>query len=210
MMMNSILIVAATAQEVGPFLSFLEKSKRPVDVEITGVGMVATAFALGKALNRQAYDLVINVGIAGAFSKELALGEVVFVEEDCLVELGAEDGDSFLSIESLGLGVSIYKSVKGNTSYWLKGLKRVTGITVNTVHGDEASIQKITQRGLAAVESMEGAAVYYACDKVKVPCIQVRCISNYVEKRNKNNWRIGKAIRELNDWLISKMTFEVN
>ncbi|QNL51136.1 futalosine hydrolase [Olivibacter sp. SDN3] len=210
MMMSRILIVAATAQEVGPFLSFLEKSNLPIDVEITGVGMVATAFALGEALHRQVYDLVINVGIAGAFSKELSLGELVFVECDCLVELGAEDGSSFLSIENLGLGISHYQWVKGNTGYWLQDLKSVNGITVNTVHGDEKSIKKINQRYTVAVESMEGAAVYYACNKLKVPCIQVRCISNYVEKRNKGNWKIGEAIKELNDWLISKMTFEIN
>jgi futalosine hydrolase len=31
-----------------------------------------------------------------------------------------------------------------------------------------------------------------------VPCVQIRAISNFVEKRNKSNWDIGIAIENLN------------
>jgi futalosine hydrolase len=56
------------------------------------------------------------------------------------------------------------------------------------------------------VESMEGAAVFYCCDQVGQPVIQLRSISNYVESRKKENWQTGLAIKNLNDWIINFLT----
>ena len=48
------------------------------------------------------------------------------------------------------------------------------------------------------IETMEGAAFFMTCQRFNVECIQLRSISNYVEKRNKSNWDIPKAIKNLN------------
>jgi futalosine hydrolase len=45
---------------------------------------------------------------------------------------------------------------------------------------------------------MEGASVFKVCEEFNVPCMQIRSISNKVEKRNKNNWDLDLAIRNLN------------
>ena len=45
---------------------------------------------------------------------------------------------------------------------------------------------------------MEGASVFKVCEEFNVPCIQIRSISNKVEERNKNNWDLDLAIRNLN------------
>jgi futalosine hydrolase len=49
---------------------------------------------------------------------------------------------------------------------------------------------------------MEGAAFFYACQQVNARCIQIRAVSNYVEKRNRDNWQIGLAIKNLNTFAI--------
>lgn len=203
--MNRCLLVAATAEEISPFLSIYDREGKALDILITGVGMVSTAFSVGRKLAQSTYDFALNVGIAGAISKEMTLGEVVYVEEDCLAELGAEDDESFLTIEDLGFGKSVFRAISGEKNDWKKQLKKVTGITVNKVHGNERSISAIKDRLSAHTESMEGAAFYYACEQFKLPCAQVRSISNYVEKRNKENWKIGLAVKNLNDWLIENM-----
>jgi futalosine hydrolase len=46
---------------------------------------------------------------------------------------------------------------------------------------------------------MEGAAVFKVCNEFFIPCIQIRAISNKVEKRNKENWNMPLAIRNLNN-----------
>src|SRR5580692_8781989 len=120
-----ILVVAATEAEVRNLISKSE-------ILITGVGMVATAFALGRHLSVNQYDLAVNLGIAGSFDRNIALGEVVEIAEDQFSELGAEDGEVFLTINQLGFGEGMFSSTfKLPDSF---GLKKVSAITVNTVH----------------------------------------------------------------------------
>lgn len=193
-----ILLVAATQPEIQPLLDHFGEEK-PFDVLITGVGMVATAFALGQQFAQKKYDLAINLGIAGSFDRTLNLGEVVEIEQDTLSELGAEDDNQFLSIDVLKFGESTFRSTY---PMLLLSAKKVKAITVNTVHGEEKSIQKIAERLQPQLESMEGAAFFYACKNSMVPAIQIRSVSNYVEKRNRENWKIGLAVKNLNDFAI--------
>jgi futalosine hydrolase len=204
------LVVAATIDEIRgvyehfglPVSDFVETPN--FDLLITGVGMTATAFSLGKQLSG-GYDRVVNLGIAGAFNRSIPLGALVYVTKDIFSELGAEDHSAFLPIDELGLGTCIYAHEPIANEH-LEGLLHVTGITVNTVHGNAGTIAAVARRLNPDVESMEGAAVLYACQQYGIPCIPIRSISNYVEARDKSSWKIGLAIKNLNDWAISFLT----
>lgn len=222
-----VLFVAATGMEVGGFIMdygfrILDAEKNSVfatpksqhgnshSLLITGVGMVATAFAMGKELAVNKYDLAVNLGIAGSFDRSIALGEVVEIVYDTLSELGAEDADAFLPISLMGLGESAFKASEtianifnGSKSAPLyKNLKQTKSITVNTVHGDEESIERVTKRLNPQIESMEGAAFFYACSQAGLPCLQIRAVSNYIEKRNRDNWQIGLAVKNLDNFAV--------
>jgi len=202
--MMKTLIVAATKAELAFFYQHFNLAEgdfvesKDFDVLITGVGMVATAFALGKHLSMK-YNLVVNFGIAGCFDRNIDLGAVLNVTEDIFAELGAENGDEFLTIADLGFGENHFKSRTDKKV----GLPTVKGITVNRVTGSEGSIKNLKKRLGPTTESMEGAAVFFACKQQNIDCIQVRSISNYVEPRNKDNWKMGLAIKNLNDWAIA-------
>jgi len=202
-----VLIVAATEFEVGGLKSEVGSRKSDISYLITGVGMVSTAFALGKHLASHNYDLAINLGIAGSFDRNIALGEVVEIVEDRFSELGAEDDEAFLTIDDLSFGESVFKSTAKISDFGLT-LKQVRAITVNTVHGNEASIQKLSRHFKAQLESMEGAAFFYACKQADLPCLQIRAVSNYVEKRNRDAWQIGLAIKNL-DTFAARLLREV-
>src|SRR5262245_38599819 len=200
-----ILVAAATAAEVAPLSaaavidSTFERPGRgrlathEIDLLVTGVGMVATAFWCGTALARAPYDLALNLGLCGAFDRSLALGSVVHVVSDRLSELGAEDGDAFVTLHDLGLlapndhpffgGAIINQSSPAIPA--LQALPTASAITVNTVHGRDASIADAARRFAPQVESMEGAAFMYACAIAAVPYAQVRAVSNIVERRNR-------------------------
>jgi futalosine hydrolase len=221
-----ILIVAATQGEIEPLFQVsslqseglsqeseiesqnFELSTQDLRLLTTGVGMVATAFALGRHLATNQYDLAINLGIAGSFARSLDLGEVVEVTTDMLAELGAEDDEAFLPIDKLGFGESGFSASTTLSGIFNQNnidatdllLKQTSGITVNTVHGNEQAIRKVTNRVDAQIETMEGAAFFYACRKAGIPCIQIRAVSNYVEKRNRDSWQIGLAIKNLNNF----------
>lgn len=223
----NVLFVAATGMEVGGFIMdfgfrILDSEKNNVfatpksqtsqsnSLLITGVGMVATAFALGKELATNKYDLAINLGIAGSFDRSIELGEVVEVTYDTLSELGAEDADLFLPISLMGFGESAFKATESIANIFsgskndqvYKNVKQAKSITVNTVHGEDESINKVIKRLNPQLESMEGAAFFYACDQAGVPCLQIRAVSNYVEKRNRDNWQIGLAVKNLDRFAI--------
>ena len=153
--------------------------------------MLNTAINLTKELNNNDYDLVINMGVAGCFTDEIKIGDVVEVVQDCFSEIGFEDGESFSEFSDFDIKIK-YK-VEGKTR-----LRKVKGITVNTVHGNENSINNIVEMLHPDIESMEGAAVFKVCEEIKIPCIQIRSISNKVEKRNKESWNLPLAISNLN------------
>jgi futalosine hydrolase len=212
-----ILIVAATKFEMNPLLSQLEINsfaensriikctykKLEIDCLITGVGMVATAFYTGKVLN-DTYDIALNMGICGTFNMNLDIGSVVNIYEDCIAELGAEDGNNFLTMEELKLEAvtKISNIQQGELNHIVELLPKVNAITVNKVHGNEKSIKSTFDRFHPMVESMEGAAFMFACDQEKISYVQIRAVSNLVEKRNRERWNIPLAIENLNKKII--------
>ena len=215
--MPKILIVAATRFEIDGVLDYFKikkdedfglfnhplNSKTNISFLITGVGMVNTAYYMGKYVNNE-FDYVINAGVCGAINRNLQLGEVLNVITDTISELGAEDGEDFIKYSDLNLGgTHVYKANGDNSSKMFNHLKKVNGITVNTIHGSEATIKKVTHRYPEAdIETMEGAAFFRACDDIYKPYFQLRAVSNYVEKRDKSKWNMPLAIAELNGQLI--------
>lgn len=210
-----LLVVAATSAEIAPLTAHLESRQlanprrepaADIDLLVTGVGMVATAARVAASLAGGRYDAALNLGVCGSFDRGQPLGSVVHVTTESLPELGVEDGPHFIPATALGLvGANDAPFVEGllvnpEPPAWpaLAVLPRVTGVTVNTVHGDEPSIAALLERGHADVESMEGAAFFYACLLAGVPCAEVRAISNYVERRNRAAWRMADAIAALN------------
>ncbi|TKC12442.1 futalosine hydrolase [Pedobacter polaris] len=204
-----LLVVAATQKELTKVYEHFDLAEQDFiktpnfDILITGVGMTTTAFSLGQRLDKS-YDLVLNVGIAGSFDKNIPLGGLVNIYKDTFAELGAEDNNNFLTIDELGFGKNTFQS-----NYEINNLPKVKGITVNKVHGNSKSIETITKRFQPQVESMEGAAVFYACEQLSIPCLQIRSISNYVTPRAKETWEIGLAIKNLNDWVIDFITQKI-
>jgi len=178
-----------------------------VDILVSGVGMVATASWTSRELARERYELALNLGVCGSFNRRLVPGMVVHVVSDCITELGAEDGDDFLTVHDLRLlGENEFPFERGRLinaapppMRALRALRTATGITVNTVHGSDPSIQRVVERFTPDVESMEGAGFMYAALIHGVPFAQIRAVSNVVERRNRGAWKLDLAIGELGD-----------
>ncbi|MEL6253875.1 MAG: futalosine hydrolase [Bacteroidota bacterium] len=217
-----ILLVAATPPETAQIREQLGIEMKqthigsarfdPYFIEVlhTGIGMVNTAFQLGKYFSHTKPDIAINLGIAGSFSRDFALGEVLEVVEDQFSELGAEDGEGFLDLETMGFplfekeGRTYYHSLR-NPHVSPFDLKKVSGTTVNTVHGNEQSISKLLKRVEVVVESMEGAAFFQACLQEDVKFYALRSISNYVERRDRSKWNIPLALSTVQNLLFQKL-----
>jgi futalosine hydrolase len=216
-----LLLAAATAAEISPLLAHLQKlwqQENPLSftkdgneicICVTGVGMMAATYALTKMPGLSSFDFALQTGVAGSFSRDIPLGEAVFITSDRYGDLGAEDHYNFIDIFELGLlalnekpfsGVELLTPPHPLHDHIL--LKKVNGLTVNTVSGSDFTIKSRTERYACIVESMEGAAFHYVCLQENIPFAQVRTISNYVTPRDKESWKMMEAIINLNKWLI--------
>ena len=218
-----ILIVSATVAEIRPLLQRLtfigsegeslqhfEFLKHSIDLLVTGVGMTHTAYHLGRQLNRQAYDLVMNVGIAGAYSNKIRIGSVYQVSAEVFGLLGVEDEENYLSLFDLGLQDPDAFPYEGRwllnkkppVSSVLRELPSARGVTVNLIYTHSDTIEILKQMYKAELESMEGAAFFYACLAEGVPFIEIRSVSNYIEDRDVSKWNIPLAVHNLNRFLL--------
>ena len=213
-----ILIVAATNNEVKELrdnLKFVSKLQDnlynyqlgllDIDVLVTGHGSVFMSYHLLKTLSVFTYDLAINAGIAGSFDYFLEQGFVVNVVQDQFADLGFEDRDSFFSLlekemfaeDSFPFTGEVLRSIGTFELPEVESLIPVKAITVNTLHGKMESIQKIKARFNCEIETMEGAAFFYICLMEKIPFLQLRAISYFVELRKVENWNFTLAIKNL-------------
>jgi len=217
-----ILIVSATVAEIRPLLQKLvftgsegetlqhyDYHKHTIDLLVTGVGMAHTAYHLGRQLNRQKYDLAMNVGIAGAYSESVRIGTVYQVGAEIFGLLGVEDEENYLSLFDLGLqdpdafpyeGGWLFNS-KPPVSETLQKLPVARGVTVNMIYTHADTISTLKKLYQADLESMEGAAFFFACLAEGIPFTQIRAVSNYVAERDKSHWNIPLAIQNLDKTL---------
>ncbi|MBC6994681.1 futalosine hydrolase [Neolewinella lacunae] len=212
-----MLLLSATPFEIAPTVAWLRDraireegnvlvfARTSVEVCFTGVGLPATAFALGRRLGSgPVVGPMVQAGVGGALDPTLALGEVVRITSERFADLGAEDpAGHHLRLSDIGLppgppfdGEEVLRLPPG---YARLPFRECAGYSVNRVSGNDQSISVLRRRlPEAQVESMEGAAFFYACLSAGLEPVQLRAISNYVEARNRANWRMGEAIGALN------------
>ena len=216
---QKITIVAATKLELKPlFDHFQPKSSNfaglyvageELHFLITGMGMMNTAAHLALYSQKYNRDFYIDAGICGAFNRNLQIGDVVQIISETYGDFGVENDEEFQDFFDLGFidtkedafqyGLCEPVLSEFHSKIYLA---KVTSITVNKVHGNEKTIEIIQKKYNADTENMEGLAFYYVLKLINKPGIEIRSISNYVEKRNKENWNIKDAVVNLNNAIL--------
>ena len=215
-----ILFVGATCFELYQFFDNIKEAPNnrgpvfhykwhglDIDLIITGLGTTFTTYFLTKALNLCKYDLVINAGVAGSFRDEISIGSVVNVKSEQFCDFGIEEGNRVKTIFDAGfVDPNDFPFRNGHlvNPNWFENLDlpAVHGVTGNISHGNAQSIEKIKNEFDPDIESMEGAAIFYVCLFEKVPFLEIRAISNYVDVRDTEKWDIPTAIENLTDELF--------
>jgi futalosine hydrolase len=185
-----ILIVCAVEKELAFWTPV-----HGVETLVTGVGPVEAACSVTHALSQRRYQLVVNAGIAGAFSGCAEIGEGVGVAVDRM-DVALETGER-LALPDDGAAIEHATSdARLLAALNARGFKLLRGITVSRVTATDATAQRLHASG-AQVESMEGFAVLRAAEKAGVPAIEVRGISNIVGDRAKSGWDFPAGVRGL-------------
>ena len=221
----NILLVAATRAEIAPFIEAYEAMPtdaltHDITIALTGVGGVMSAVATLQMLHRlhrtpHKPECVIQAGIAGAFTDRLEVGDVVEIASERFAQLGAEDRDgtfldAFHHLHLADPNAHPFREAKIALQphpAFFTALPKAAAATADRVSGTEASIAALRRaHPEVEVESMEGAAVAYAC--AVFGCVyftQIRAISNAIEPRNRAAWQIGRAVKALNEVLIQQL-----
>jgi len=194
-------------------MNFGQASGKRVALVETGIGATNTAQALTAILEGHKVNLVVQLGIAGAFpSSGLEVGDIAVATEEILGEFGVIDDSGWSNGEAIGIPLldsvpPIYNRIPLEKTVATKSLAAAqslcekfdnqarTGsfLTVQNVTGTDEQAQVLDQRFGALCENMEGAAAAQVCALYGVPFTEIRGISNRVEKRNLSKWDIPIA-----------------
>jgi futalosine hydrolase len=205
-----ILAIAATEIEMAPFVARCSPSALFCRTLVTGVGPVETALRLTRFLceSRQQVDAVIHFGAGGAYilperSSQPKLLDICLAEQEVAGDFGICLGDSMAYLDRSLTG-DIYYNMD---TYLLKECRTIldrvgtnyhTGvfITVNGITGTGPRGKMLQSRWNGLCENMEGASVARVCGEFNLPCLELRCISNYVEDRDPSTWRLREACQK--------------
>jgi futalosine hydrolase len=200
-----VLLIGATELEV----TLLRQTGFPVVV--TGIGAVNAAHALTTHLmSGTKPSLVIQAGVAGAFVPAgIPVGSVVLADTEIYGDMGVLTTAGWQPMEAIGIPlVAARDGQPARFNYFPLDAKLVaraeevagadlarTGpfLTLSIVTGVRALGDELYERFGALCESMEGAAAAQICALHDVPFLEVRGISNLVEDRDREKWRLREA-----------------
>ena len=203
--MSDALLVGATELETTQLRS------SPYPVVVTGIGAVNAAHALTKYLASHARPaVVIQCGVAGAFVPAgIPVGSVVLADTEIYGDMGVLTKEGWQPMEAIGIPlVAARDGQPARFNYFPLDSKLVaraaeiggtlvarTGpfLTLSMVTGVQALGDELYERFGAICESMEGAAAAQVCALHDVPFLEVRGISNLVEDRNRETWKLAEA-----------------
>lgn len=201
-----LLLTAATEMEMAAFVRASAESQ-DVATLVTGVGPVETAVRLSAFLATAATPptAVVNFGVAGAYvvdgREKAALLDICLAEREVLADLGICVQDEVKQLR--GGAFELEESIELDARLLSQASKRLAvaqipctiGVfaTVSCVSGTHKRGEMIARQRRAICENMEGFAAARACRHFGVPLLELRCISNLVEDRNRQNWQLNKA-----------------
>ncbi len=209
-----VIITAATNLELDgcakKVSQVFKKSKLKISFHATGIGMLASGVKLTQLATTHKPDLIIQMGIAGSYSKTEPLGKIWVVGTESIADLGVRENGAFKDLFETGLQKENETPFK-KRKLINQGVKKVNllktntaaAVTINEITTSVKRIKEIIEAHNPILESMEGAALHYVGSLTKTPFIQIRAISNYVGERNKAKWKIKESIEQLEAYVIT-------
>lgn len=199
------LVTAATDFEMAAFCSQYGENRK-LATFVTGIGPVETATRLATFLATFPHKVscVLNIGIGGAYLGHPCGAELLdlcLAEREVLGDYGIYFDGRIEPFAKSGLGGKY--EFKLDQSFLQQACRILddcevsykTGnfVTVNAASATERRGRMLGDLHHGLCENMEGAAVARVCDEFSLPLVELRCISNLVEDRDRENWKVKPA-----------------
>lgn len=212
-----ILVTAAEQQELDRALKayeFIKEKDADIVFRLTGIGAVNACYCVTKEIwnatvEGKPYDLVINIGIAGSYDlDEFPIASAAVISREYFGDLGFETDKGFADLFRCGIiGKDEFPYTDGalarqllpysNIEDAISRYKSGVGVTIQCITGDISRVEELKRLYTPHIESMEGAAVYYAALMEGVPCFEIRTVSNVVGERDSRKWKTMEALETL-------------
>jgi adenosylhomocysteine nucleosidase len=164
-----ILVIAAMESEMKDIILHPHPN---IKIVRTGVGKVNASYVLSRELSLHSYELIINLGLAGA-TTPFCPGDFVLIKD-------AAYHDFDLTMFGYKKGqVPGYPSPFVSDLKWMKKIEQaIQNIKIGSLYtGDRFMTEGITDH---MVFDMEGAALYQVAYAYQVPIISLKVISDIV------------------------------
>lgn len=202
-----LVVAVATEHEMKPLQPYFA-NMQGMELVVTGVGPVAAAVNLSSYLARQnsVIDGVLNIGVAGAYvACQLELLDICLARQEVLGDFGICMQDEILDFDPKRIQpsrrIALENTFLGKIEEILKSAaisyKVENFVTVNCCSGTKKRGAYLQEKFTAGCENMEGAAVAMVCEKFNIPCVEMRCVSNMVEDRNRESWKLDEAVEKI-------------
>lgn len=183
-----ILVVFPTQTEAQYF------SHPKVTAAISGVGLSATAYSVGKLIAAHKPDWVIMAGIAGVYANStFRIGDVVVVERECESDLGFFTPGGFTHLADLNIAMD-FTATKWWACPYADDVKTLFPLAAS--NSMNAAMAPYIHTDKVDIENMEGAAFFQVCLAEQQKFLEIRSISNLV-KIGDDNWDMEGSIRAL-------------
>jgi len=190
-------------------LPFIKGKINGIDliISISGIGKTSATLASVICFEKFPIKLAIVSGIAGAYpSSQLGIGSIAVAEKEIFADEGllrdcsdTQDSFIFLSSEEIPLYVPDF----------LKTIPTGTFLTVSACTGNIERARFLEKKFKALCENMEGASFAKVSQIYKIPCVEIRSVSNIVTDRVKllNLEEISKASLIVQRFIIDHLLF---
>jgi futalosine hydrolase len=189
--------------------------RTPICLAHSGIGKAAAATAATTLLLTCSPRALCLFGCGGAYpSSGLSIGDLALADLEIFGDEGVETTDGFRTLVEMDLAMRhsadgpyfnawptddrlttwAEETLQGLLSPRRKRLAKGPFITVSTCTGTAARARELSARTRVICENMEGAAVALACRQVGIPFLELRGISNIVEKRDTTKWNLAAGM----------------
>lgn len=207
-----VLLLTPTRMEMQGVGFWLQEPGHGFEIAVCGFGPVSTAVFLAQRLSRSSYDLIVLMGLAGAYAGTKArVGDVCVAESEVYADLGRCTVSGIepinVSEETIPLNFDLRSSWNARLLGCIydvvfeTGAKLVDMATVCCASCNQERAMSIAQRWGVAAENMEGAAAAQVCADYGIPLLEVRAVSNWAGDCDKSVWRIQPALAQLRGFI---------
>ncbi len=164
-------------------VKILQKENYTLYIVKTGAGEISAAAGTQLLISRFAVDFVINFGVVGGLTPEMALAKTVVVEKVVHYDMDTSEIDGwevgrYPEYESIFIPVN--SEMLAMALNIQPDLKKVICASADKFVGDPAKKAALHSQYGAEICEMEAAGILLTCNRAGIPCLMIKTVSDSI------------------------------